>query len=119
MDERRAHQRFSCDLRARVVTRDGATVEGQAVDVSFAGICVLVDEPVEPSSRVRFHVWVAQPEGDSDELALDGKVVWSTPVEGRHQIGGTFDRDIDSYAWTRLDVLLQFLSGATERPERL
>lgn len=117
--DRRAHQRFACDLRARIQLPDGSEIDGQTLDISFSGICVHAAAPVEPRTRVRFHVWVALPERDTDELVLPGKIVWSTPVEGVQQLGASFDRDMDSYAWARLDLLLQFLAGTLPHPERL
>ena len=101
-----------------MVFENGYELDGQATDISFSGICVHTGEAVESRTRVNFHIWVALPERDTDELILPGRIVWSTPVEGMQQLGGAFDRDMDSYAWTRLDVLLQFLSGIVA-PERL
>lgn len=119
MDERRAHDRFPVDLRARMVLPDGSSVLAQTIDISFSGICVNADQRVEPKTRVRFQVWIVLPERETSELLLPGRIVWSTPVEGVHQLGGAFDRDMDNYAWARLDVLLQFLAGDLDRTERL
>jgi hypothetical protein len=119
MNERRGHERFSVDLRARLQLPDGMALPAQTIDISFSGICVHAHRPIEPRTRVRFQVWVVLPERETSELLLPGRVVWSTPVEGVHQIGASFDRDMDNYAWTRLDVLLQFLAGELDRPERL
>ncbi|MFV8756707.1 PilZ domain-containing protein [Nannocystaceae bacterium ST9] len=119
MDERRAHERFQVDLRARVVLPDGIAIPAQTIDISFSGICVHAHQRVEPRTRVRFQVWLVLPERETSELLLPAKIVWSTPIEGVHQLGGAFDRDMDNYAWTRLDVLLQFLAGELDRPERL
>jgi hypothetical protein len=111
VDERRAHQRFSCDLRARVLLPDGHRVEGQAADISFAGICVHTDEPVADKTLVQFQIWAVLPERDTEELLIPGKIVWSTPIEGSHQLGATFDRDMDNRAFTQLDRLLQLLAS--------
>ncbi len=91
----------------------------QTIDISLTGICVHTHEHVEPKTRVRFHVWIVLAERETSELMLPARIVWSTPVEGVHQLGAAFDRDMDNYAWTRLDVLLQFLAGDLERRERL
>lgn len=114
MDERRAHHRFACDLRARVILPNGHTVEGQTTDISFSGICVQVDEPVEPKTNVQFQVWAVLPERETDGITVPAKIVWSTPLEGSHQLGASFDRDMDNRSWTRLDMLLQFLAATLE-----
>lgn len=119
MDERRAHQRYNCDLRARVVTPDGRTLEGQAVDISFAGICIHTDEHVAPRTNVQFQVWAVLPERSTAEIDMPGRVVWSTRVEGQQQLGAVFDRDMDNRSWARLDVLLQYLAGKLDNADRL
>lgn len=102
-----------------MVLPDGSTVLGQTIDISFSGICVHTDQRVEPKTRVRFQVWIVLPERETSELLLPGRIVWATPIEGEHQLGGVFDRDMDNYAWARLDVLLHFLAGDLDRAERL
>lgn len=119
MEERRAHERFAVDLRARMVLPDGHVVAAQTIDISFSGICVHAHERVEPRTRIRFHVSVVLPERETAELVLPGRVVWATPVEGVQQLGAAFDRDMDNYAWARLDLLLQYLAGELDRTERL
>ncbi|MFO7565678.1 MAG: PilZ domain-containing protein [Enhygromyxa sp.] len=119
MDERRAHQRFACDLRARVVLPDGHVLEGHAVDISFSGICVHMDEPVAPRKMVEFQIWAVLPERETEAIVVPAKIVWSTRVEGSHQLGAAFDRDMDNRSWMRLDMLLQFLAGTLEQPDRL
>jgi len=115
VDERRAHPRFACAFEARVSLETGETLDGQAVDISFAGICMHIDRPLNPGSGVRFELWIDPPDRDTS-LTLVGRVVWSTPVEGTHQLGATFDRDMDNHSWARLDTLLQVISGTPESP---
>jgi hypothetical protein len=119
VDERRAHQRFACDLRARVILPDGHAIEGQTADISFSGICVHADEHVEPKTLVRFQLWAVLADRETADIVLPAKIVWSTPVEGTHQLGAAFDRDMDNRSWTRLDTLLQLLAGTLENPDRL
>lgn len=111
VDERRAHDRFACDLRARVVLPNGHAVEGQTTDISFSGICVHADEPIEPNTFVHFELWAVLPERETDDFVVPAKIIWSTPVEGSHQLGAAFDRNMDNRSWSRLDMLLQFLAG--------
>jgi Tfp pilus assembly protein PilZ len=111
VDERRAHQRFACDLRARVGVHDGRECEGWAVDISAGGICIYLDQPIEPRSAVEVHIWAVLPERDSSQITMPGKIAWCTPVEGRIQLGVTFENTMDNRAVARLDVLLQFLAG--------
>jgi len=119
VDDRRAHDRFAVDLRARMILPDGTNVLAQTIDISFSGICVHAHQSVPLKTRVSFPVWVVLPERETSELMLPGRIVWSTPIEGVHQLGAAFDRDMDNYAWARLDVLLHFLAGDLDRPERL
>ncbi len=119
MDERRAHQRFACDLRARILLPDGGTAEGQTIDISFAGICIDTDQLVEPRSLVELRVWAVLPTRETSEIVMPGRIVWCIPVEGRMQLGAVFDRDMDNRAWARLDVLLQFLAGNLGDADRL
>lgn len=119
MEERRAHQRYACDLRARVLTPDGRELEGRTIDISFAGICLHTSDHVDPKTSVEFRVWAVLPDRDTDEIAMPGRIVWSTPTEGEQQLGGTFDRDMDNRAWARLDMLLQYLAGNLDTTDRL
>lgn len=119
MDERRAHQRYACDLRVRVILPDGHELHGHAVDLSFAGICVHTDTEVPARTNAQFRVWAVLPDRETAEIVMPGKVVWSTPVEGRIQLGVSFDRDMDNRSWARLDVLLQFLAGSLDNADRL
>ena len=119
MDDRRAHTRYACDLRARVILPDGSELEGQTVDISFAGICIHTDADVPPRTSAQFRVWAVLPDRETSEIVMPGKVVWSTPVEDRIQLGASFDRDMDNRSWARLDVLLQFLAGNLDSADRL
>ncbi|KIG11626.1 hypothetical protein DB30_03036 [Enhygromyxa salina] len=119
MDERRAHQRFVCDLRARLLLPDGREIDGQAIDLSISGICVDTHEAVEPRTLVEFRVWAVLADRETAEIVMPGRIVWSTPVEGHVQLGAAFDRDMDNRSWARLDVLLQFLAGTLADSQRL
>ncbi|PRQ05891.1 PilZ domain protein [Enhygromyxa salina] len=98
---------------------DGRELHGQAVDISFSGICLHTNEAVTPPTTVQFEVWAVLPERETREIVMPGRVVWSTPVEGQVQIGATFDRDMDNRSWARLELLLQFLEGNLEDAARL
>jgi hypothetical protein len=119
VDERRAHQRFACELRARILLADGREYEGMAVDISFSGICMHAEQAVAPRTAVEFQVWAVLPERETHYITMPGRIVWCIPVEGRIQVGATFDRNMDNRAWARLDVLLQFLAGNLDSSERL
>jgi hypothetical protein len=90
---------------------DGRECEGWAVDISASGICMYGDQVVEPRSPVEFLVWAVLPQRETNHITLPGRIVWCIPVEGRIQLGATFDNDMDNRTWARLDVLLQFLAG--------
>ena len=119
MDERRAHQRFVCDLRARLLLPDGREIDGRAVDMSISGICVDTSEALELRTRVEFRVWAVLADRETSEIVMPGRIMWSTPVEGHMQIGAAFERDVDNRSWARLDVLLQFLAGTLADSHRL
>ena len=102
-----------------MVLPDGRECEGQAVDISFSGICVNTDLAVDTRSTVDFQVWAVLPDRETSVISMPARVVWCTPVEGRIQIGAAFDRNMDNRAWTRLDVLLSLLAGNAESADRL
>lgn len=97
-----------------MILADGRECEGQAVDISFAGICVHTDTHVDPRSNVDFQVWAVLPDRETPPITMPARVVWCTPVEGSLQIGAAFDRNMDNRAWTRLEALLQMLLGGPE-----
>ncbi len=90
---------------------DGRECEGWAVDISAEGICVYLDQVIEPRTAVEFHVSAVLADRETNQITMPGRIVWCTPVEGRMQLGATFDNNMDNRAWARLDVLLQFLAG--------
>lgn len=94
-------------------------IDGHAVDISFSGICVLIDEHVEPRTFVRFRIWAVLPDRETEDIVVPARIVWSTRVEGTQQLGAAFDRDMDNRSSMRLDMLLQFLAGHLEQPDRL
>lgn len=101
-----------------MVFPDGRESEGWAIDISVGGICIYLDRAAEPRSAIEVHVWAVLPERETNQITMPGRVAWCTPVEGRIQLGVTFDRNMDNRAWARLDVLLQFLAGNLD-PDRL
>lgn len=88
--------------------------EGTAQDISLSGICLHAPESVPPGKTVNFRLKLILDGAHSDALELSGRVVWCTQLEGQYQLGAAFAKDLDSVTWTRLDVLLQFLSGELE-----
>lgn len=112
--ERRASPRFACDVEAQIELPDGSRVEARTVDISFSGICLHAESQVPARAQVNFHLKLIFQWAESDTMSIPGLTVWCTPVEGQFQIGARFDKHMDSASWTRLDVLLQFLSGDLE-----
>lgn len=109
--ERREHPRFACDVECWLGLEGGRRVEARSIDVSFAGIALVTDEMVKPGTAVDVSLQLKFEWAHSDELVLPATVVWSTPTQGRVQVGARFDPDMESITWTKLDVLLQALSG--------
>lgn len=112
--ERRAHERFACDVEAKLDLPSGGMVEARAIDISFSGICMMGDDHVRPGSDITVNLRLIFERAHTDALPLPATVVWCTQVTGGHQIGAKFDADMDSVTWTRLDVLLRFLAGEVE-----
>jgi hypothetical protein len=110
-DERREHPRFACEVDAWIALPEGRRLESRSIDLSFAGVCLLADEGVKPGTTIDVALQLRFEWARSDELVLTATVVWSTPTRGRFQIGARFDPDMESLTWTKLDVLLQALSG--------
>lgn len=97
-----------------VLGDDDRRFEGRTQDISLSGICLYAEESVPAGKPVVFRLKLILDGAHSDAIELSGRVVWCTQTEGQYQLGAAFDRDLDSVTWTRLDVLLQFLSGELE-----
>ncbi|MEE9382151.1 MAG: PilZ domain-containing protein [Nannocystaceae bacterium] len=112
--DRRGAPRFACGIDTQLALA-GALIESvQTVDLSFSGICVLTPDWVPVRSKVQFRLRVRLAQGCSDGLALTGETVWCTSVPRGYQVGSSFDSDMASVAWRRLDIVLRMVRG--ERP---
>lgn len=116
--ERRAHPRFEYDVGATLLVSGEAPVEARTVDISFTGICLTAPMSVPAGSWVQIELRILLPSGTSDTLSVPAKVVWNTPTGGEYQLGAKFAADMSSVLLARLDVLLQFLSGELDVPQR-
>jgi Tfp pilus assembly protein PilZ len=113
-DDRRSSPRFACDVEAEVRLADGSSLPGRTIDLSFAGVCLVVDSPVKAAAMVVLSLKIVLEWAQSDALAIPAKVVWCTPTGGRYQLGLAFARDMSSVTMARLEVLLQALSEGVD-----
>lgn len=91
-------------------------VTGRTSNVSRGGVCALVDQGIPAGTRVE--VEMALIFGDasfSEPIQLGGRVVWSTPLESKHQVGLSF-LALRPEQVKYLELFLRFLEeGASER----
>ncbi len=112
--ERRHNPRFACDLEVALERPKHDPVVGQAVDISYSGLCLHATTPVPVGQLAMFHLRLILEWAESETLVLPGRTVWCTTARGGFQIGARFNKAMDDECWSRLDVFLQFLSGDLE-----
>lgn len=111
---RPANDRFACDLAVELDT-GRARIAGQLRDITEAGLCCTVGDPIAAGSTVTAHLRLVLEWGMSEPLPLLGQVVWLTPTEGQYQIGLAFSQPTPD-VWQRFDVLLKVLFGQISLP---
>lgn len=109
--ERRENPRFACDLEVTVEADGQSSTAGRAADISFSGLCLTAGSGISPGTQVILRVSLVLDRAHSDSLPLRGTVVWCTPLGDRFQLGARFDPDMDDSTWTKLDILIRFLTG--------
>jgi hypothetical protein len=112
--ERRENPRFACDLAVTIEADGQASSAGRAADISFSGLCMTGESGISPGTQVMMRVSLVLDKAHSDSLPLRGTVVWCTPLRAGFQLGARFDPDMDDATWTKLDVLIRFLTGELE-----
>lgn len=86
VEDRRLAQRYEINVETWVVT-GGNTFLAVTNDLNRNGVCLTCPKDIQPGSTVGLAL--SCPEF-SDEISVDAKVVWSTPVDGKFQTGATF-----------------------------
>lgn len=105
----RQYERFAVDVRVEVDVAGGTVLTGHTCNISLGGLCVDLAAPLQAGSDVNIRVaLIFEDERHSDQLELPLHVVWSTPLERGHQIGGQF-RELSKEQAEYLDVFLSFL----------
>jgi Tfp pilus assembly protein PilZ len=111
MDETspREYPRFAVDVRVEIDGQDGAVLVGHTRNISLGGLCVELPGPLKAGSDVEIRIaLIFEDEEHSERLSLPMHVVWSTPLEKDHQIGGRFG-ELTEHELQYLDVFLSFL----------
>lgn len=111
---RPAHDRFVCDLAIELDT-GRARVPGRIRDITEAGLCCTIRDPIGAGITITTHLRLVFEWGTSEPLALLGQVLWLTPTEGQYQVGVAFSQPTPD-VWHRLDVLLKILVGQISLP---
>lgn len=87
----------------------GREVAGRTANLSRGGLCAMLPASLPVGSRVDVELaLVLGPDVHSEPLRLSGRVVWSTALHGRHQVGLAF-LPLTPDATRVLDVFLEFL----------
>jgi len=109
VDQKRQFPRYA--LEAAVTLVAGArTVAGRTANLSRGGLCAIFDENLPIGTRVNAELaLVFENDTLSETLSLVGRVVWSTAVEGRYQIGLAF-QPLNTENARFLDLFLRFLA---------
>ncbi|MBZ5713032.1 PilZ domain-containing protein [Nannocystis pusilla] len=111
---RPANDRFVCDLAVELDT-GRARIPGRIRDITEAGLCCVIGDPVGAGITVTAHLRLVFEWGMSEPLPLLGQVLWLTPTEGRYQVGVAFSQPTPD-VWQRFDVLLKILFGQINLP---
>lgn len=89
----------------------------RCVDVSRGGICLRGQLDLPTQTEVTVSIRASWDGGETDELVLQGRVMWCSNVAGgERQLGVLFRGDLADGVRGRLDVLLDLLAGRMELP---
>lgn len=111
---RPTNDRFVCDLAVELDT-GRSRIPGRIRDITDAGLCCTIDDPIGAGISVTAHLRLVFEWGMSEPLALFGQVLWLTPTEGKYQVGVAFAKPTPD-VWQRLEVLLKILFGQISLP---
>ena len=77
----------------------------------MGGLCAELGRPLPLGEGVIVKLALVFPENDiSEPIEVGGRVVWSTPLDSKHQIGIQFT-NVSEKALDDLSLFLRFLSG--------
>ena len=119
MSESRAHPRYAIELECELQV-DERKVRGRTHDISRGGFCVLTPpETAEVTGgapcTVRLSLVFSETEF-SEQLTLQGMVMWCTRLKQGVQVGVRFD-PLDAASSDYLDLFIRFLEEGEEGPE--
>jgi hypothetical protein len=118
MSEQRAHPRYAIELDADLEFGDGnASIKGRTHDISRGGFSMLAKadtRSVDSGTQCTVRVALVFSETEfSEQIALQGTVMWCTRLRGGVQIGIKFAA-LDAQAREYLDLFMHFLESGEE-----
>jgi hypothetical protein len=91
MEERRSQPRYRPVILRAALATDSGSIVVEVRDISVDGICFWHTTPLSVGEHCRMSLTLDLGPGRSSEpLELPFRVVWSTPVDRRVQIGAVF-----------------------------
>ena len=109
----RAYPRYAIDADIEVRAR-GRVARGRTSNISRGGLCVELDREIQRALDVDVAITlVFDDRGLSEPLLLPARVMWSTAIDDRFQIGCQF-RVLRPRDAAFLDMFIRYLDG--DRP---
>jgi hypothetical protein len=113
--QERAFPRYACDAVVTVHHARG-TAGGNTTNLSRGGLCALVSETIGVGATVDVEIaLVFDEETTSEPLRLPARVVWSTPLDDKHQLGVSF-LSLTADQTKYLDLFLRYLATPRTHP---
>jgi PilZ domain len=116
----REHARYAHEA-AVTFHAGGADTEGRTQNVSRGGLCASVDDALVLGTELDISiVLMFQDDMKSEPLRVPARVVWSTMIDDKHQVGIMF-RALTAEQTQYLNIFLKYLDNqrAEQRPRDL
>jgi hypothetical protein len=113
----RKYPRFAVAFAVELIVGHDRVV-GQTHDVSRGGLCLQLGSPIDRGTECTLKLALVFTENSfSEQLTLQGTVVWCSTKRGQFQIGVKFN-DMDGRTLGYLDTCLHYLEmGALEEDD--
>jgi hypothetical protein len=109
MNENRVHPRYAIELAATISDEKSGELRGRTRDLSRGGFCMLASQGRALGTVCHTTLALVFSETEfSEELVLDGIVVWCSQIGGVWQIGVKF-MEVDEASAQYLNLFMRFL----------
>jgi hypothetical protein len=83
-NERRREPRFFIPAEAWVVVGDERALKGKTIDISSAGVCLTLAEPIHPGQMYRLRLKIPP---EADPLLVNGRVCFCITQHTGYRVG--------------------------------